>query len=305
MNNVLETHELTYYYKDFKALDSLSLEVPKGSIYGFLGPNGAGKSTTIKTILGLYGSKREKISVFGKYLKEDREAILTKIGALIESPSLYSHLSAEDNLKIICKLRNINPSNIFTILKEVGLGDTNKKKVGAFSTGMKQRLGLAIALIPEPELLILDEPTNGLDPQGMKEFREILTILNKKRNVTVFISSHLLHEIEKFVTHVGIINKGKLIFQDTINKLRELNMSKVIFETGDSLNSISLLNKEGYVTEELYSGSFSVDIKDKQEIAKISRLLFEKNISIFEMRSSGKNLEELFFGMMKGDKYEK
>lgn len=210
----IETRDLSYKFAgNAPVLDNINLQVPTGSIYGFIGPNGAGKTTTLKLILGLLKKQNGKIEIFNQEFEQNRIAILQKTGSLIESPSFYGHLTAHENLQLLNKLYKTPEQRIDELLTIVGLENTKKKKAGKFSLGMKQRLSIAIALLPNPSLLILDEPTNGLDPSGIIETRELLKKLNAEQNITIVISSHLLAEIEKLVTHVGIINRGKMLFQ--------------------------------------------------------------------------------------------
>ena len=217
----LETTDLHYRFsRKAIVLDKIDLRIPEGSIYGFLGPNGAGKTTTLRLVLGLLRSQQGRILFFGKPFTGNRVDILKKVGSLIESPSVYGQLTAVENLSVWQKLYQCPKERIATVLQWVGLADTGRKKAGHFSLGMKQRLGIAIALLNDPALLVLDEPTNGLDPGGMKEVRELLQRLNRDQGVTILLSSHLLYEMEKLVTHTGIINKGRLLFQGPLDELK-------------------------------------------------------------------------------------
>ena len=220
MNNTLKITNLTKTYKGTKVLDNININVKSGSIYGFLGPNGAGKSTTIRIILGLIKTYTGNIEVFGNDIK-NRTEIISNIGSLVESPSYYDHLSAYKNLKICSIIKDVHPSKIDEVLKLVNLYDDKDKKAGKFSLGMKQRLGIAQALISNPDFLILDEPTNGLDPMGILEIRNLLISLSKDHNKTIFISSHLLSEMELIVDDVGIINKGNLLYEGSLYNLKK------------------------------------------------------------------------------------
>jgi lantibiotic transport system ATP-binding protein len=216
----VQTNDLSYHFSTKEmALNNINLQVPNGSIYGFLGPNGAGKTTTLRLLLGLLRSQSGKISLFGKPFETNRVDILRKIGSLIESPSLYGHLTAMENLSVLQKIYQCQKSRIQEVLNLVGLPKVDKKKVSQFSLGMKQRLSIATAIFHQPLLLILDEPTNGLDPNGILDMRELLRAINQEKGITILVSSHLLSEIEKLATHVGIINKGSLMFQGTLNEL--------------------------------------------------------------------------------------
>jgi ABC-type multidrug transport system ATPase subunit len=220
-NYCLETTNLSHRWNArTPVLQAINLRVPKDSIYGFLGPNGAGKTTTLKLILGLLQKQQGEITVFGQNWEGHRLEILPRIGSLIESPSLYAQLTASENLRVLQKVYRCPKSRIDEVLALTRLSDTGKKKAGKFSFGMKQRLAIAIALLNDPTLLILDEPTNGLDPEGIIEMRELFKELNK-RGVTILISSHLLGEMEKLITHAGIIHKGQLLYQGTLKELHD------------------------------------------------------------------------------------
>ena len=217
---IIQTQSLPFEFsKNRKVLDDISISVPKGSIYGFLGPNGAGKSTTMRLLTGIIPEQGNSIQLFGKPLHEQLPEVFTKIGSLVESPALYLHLSGINNLKYIAKLRGISDEKIPEILEIVNLTKDGNRKAKQYSLGMKQRLAIAMALLSEPELLLLDEPVNGLDPNGIVEMRKLLVKLNQEKGVTIFVSSHLLSEIEKMCTHVAIINHGKLQFEGTMKAL--------------------------------------------------------------------------------------
>ena len=207
----LETIDLCHRYPAGETvLHDIALAVPQGSIYGFLGPNGAGKTTTLRLLLGLIRQQRGRISIFGKDLARHRIAILRQVGSLIETPSLYEHLTAAENLALLQRIHRVPTARIAQVLERVGLGATRDKRAGQFSLGMKQRLGIAAALLHRPALLILDEPTNGLDPNGIIEIRDLLTALNREEGTTVLVSSHLLAEVERLASHVGIVHRGRL-----------------------------------------------------------------------------------------------
>jgi len=219
----LETINLSHQYAGRqRALNSVGLRVPQGSIYGFLGPNGAGKTTTLRLVLGLLKKQEGQVSFFGKPFEENRTDVLRKVGSLIESPSVYGHLSAAENLLVYQRIYRCPRQRIDEVLAVTGLGDTGRKRAGRFSLGMKQRLAIAIALLNDPGLLILDEPTNGLDPAGIIAMRELLWALNRGNGTTILLSSHLLSEISKLATHVGVISRGRLVFQGTMAELGEM-----------------------------------------------------------------------------------
>lgn len=214
----LETRNLTKKFRKQKAVEAVNLKVRKGSIYGFLGPNGAGKSTTLKMVTGLLFPTDGEILINGhKWSRHD----LKDIGVLIESPAFYGNLTARENLKVHTTLLNLSDSRIEEVLNIVDLKDTGKKKSAEFSLGMKQRLGIAIALLNNPKLLILDEPTNGLDPLGIQELRDLIKSL-KNKGMTIILSSHILHEVEQIAEDIGIIYKGQLRYQSKINRNEDL-----------------------------------------------------------------------------------
>ncbi len=297
---IIDTHNLEFGFSNKNMLlKNVNLRVERGSIYGFLGPNGAGKTTTIRLLLGLLKDRSRSINLFGKTLSENRIESLSKIGALIEQPSLYEHLSGYDNLEITRQLKKAGKEKIDEVLKIVRLTEAEHKKVKAYSLGMKQRLGIAIALLGEPELLILDEPVNGLDPKGMMEMRELLKAINEKYNTTIFLSSHLISEIEKIVTHVGIINMGELLFQGTINELRNLNKTELhlhikVNDTSEAINSLKKIYKA--VEKE---GGVDVIVDSREQVNQIIQELVAKNIKIYEAIIENNNLEQLFLSMTK------
>ena len=217
-DNIIETRELTKNFSGQLAVNGISLEIKRNTIYGLLGPNGAGKSTTLKLILGLLRPTKGEILFDGEFWKREH---LAKIGSLIEEPALYGNLTAEENLLVHTKLLGVPKDKIYEVLETVDLKDTGSKLVSQFSHGMKERLGIAIALLNDPALLILDEPTNGLDPVGIQELRELIATFPKK-GMTVILSSHILSEVEQVVDEIGIINKGQLMFQGTPNRDEDL-----------------------------------------------------------------------------------
>ena len=225
---VIRTSSLSYHYsKDVQTLYDINLRVERGSIYGFLGPNGSGKTTTLSLLLGLLNNQKGDIEIFGQHLHKNREAILCKIGSLIETPSLYGHLTAKENLEVYRNTYGASKARVNEVLEIVGLADSGNKVAKKFSLGMKQRLAIALALLPNPELLILDEPTNGLDPAGIIELRALVKKLNKEHGMTILISSHLLSEVEKMVSHIGIIYKGKMLFQGSLPELHAISAERL------------------------------------------------------------------------------
>ena len=221
MSNIIETHNLTKRYRDFTAVNKLNMHVKKGQVYGFLGPNGAGKSTTMKMFLGLTRPSSGSFQIKGRSYPKDRMKILRETGAFIESPAFYGNLTGEENLDIIRRILGLPKSSIKDALELTGLYEFRNRTAGKYSLGMKQRLGLAEALLGRPPLLILDEPTNGLDPAGIHEIRTLIRSLPQKYNCTVLVSSHLLSEIELMADDIGILNHGRLLFEGTLPELKE------------------------------------------------------------------------------------
>lgn len=284
--NVISTNQLSKKYSHTYSVKDLDLRVPRQGVYGFLGPNGAGKSTTLKMVLGLVKPTKGEIQVFGKeFSHKSRMEILKEVGSLIEAPSYYGHLTGRENLKIIKTLRDVPEKNIDEVLTIARLKHAENKRVSEYSLGMKQRLGLAAALLSFPKLLILDEPTNGLDPAGIQEMRELIVSLPKQYGMSIVVSSHLLCEIDQMADHVGIINEGHLIFQDTLEVLHERNRGKLAIRTRDNEGAASLLIRQGIkvVKEKEYLlMPFGDDIASE----RVSRILYEGNIPPIRMEGN-------------------
>jgi ABC-type multidrug transport system ATPase subunit len=291
---IIQTTALTYHFsKQQKTLDTINLRVEKGSIYGFLGPNGAGKTTTLRLLLGLLKKQEGSIQLFGKEFDEHRMASLQNIGSLIEQPSLYGHLTATENLQVYRKVYGAPRESIASVLKLVGLEGTGTKKAKQFSLGMKQRLSIAVALLHNPELLILDEPTNGLDPNGIIETRELIKKLNREKGVTIIVSSHILAEVERMATHVGIIHKGRLLFQGTLHELQHMKnkQSFLQVDTSDNGAALHLLAGQG---AELRNGYVTLPFTGKSGTAAIARTLVQQNIDVYRLQPQQNDLEQLF-----------
>lgn len=294
MNNyIIETKQLSKDFSGEAAVNQLSIHVRKNEIYGFLGPNGAGKSTAMKMLLGLLQPTHGSIRLFDKNFDSNQIALLSSVGSLIEEPSYYANLTGYENLEIIQRLLKLPKENIDKILKIVKLYEQKDKLVKNYSLGMKQRLGIALAIIKFPKLLILDEPTNGLDPAGIQEIRELIKSLPQKYDMTVIISSHILSEIEQMATTVGIINKGKLLFEGQLTELEE--DEKYLFETSDDALAEQLLMRKGFELEE----NQSIVLKDynKANIAAAVKVLVANDIDIYQVRMVRKSLEEVFLDM--------
>ncbi|WP_158992031.1 ABC transporter ATP-binding protein [Mucilaginibacter sp. L196] len=291
---VISTDGLTFDFGNQTVVKSLSLQVPEGSIYGFLGPNGAGKTTTIKLLLNLLQTQQGSIHIFGKELKSNRLEILAQIGSLIEQPAIYLHLSGKENLLNRALLLQIGEARVNEVLKIVHLTDAAHKKAGQYSLGMKQRLGIALALLSDPKLLILDEPTNGLDPNGIIEVRELLIKLVSEHKKTVFISSHLLAEIERMATHVGIINHGELLFQGSIHDLEAMSKPAIQIETDNTIDAANYLTRNNYTVTEVTDTHIFVPYTTKQQMGNINKLLNDMGYNVYSIIKQHKDLEKLF-----------
>ncbi|MEE1884239.1 ABC transporter ATP-binding protein [Pedobacter flavus] len=294
MINAIETSNLTYKFGNQIVVDNLSLQVPKGSIYGFLGHNGAGKTTTIKILLNLLKSKSNEVKIFGKDINSNRIACLKRIGALVEQPSIYGHLTGYENLKNRAMIVGVNQDRISEMLNLVGLSDAANKKAEKYSLGMKQRLGIAIALLSDPELLLLDEPTNGLDPNGIIEIRNLMIDLVKNHNKTILVSSHLLAEIERTATHVGIINKGKLLFQGTIDELHNLSKPSAFIQCDDSLKAQEIIKNAGFSILKSNSNRIDFNCTSVDDLGKLNTSLIQNGITVYALGTDKKDLENLF-----------
>ena len=300
MANLIVTTGLCKSYGGTMRVKNLHMAVPEGAIYGFLGPNGAGKSTTLKMILGLAHPTSGQIEVFGRQMNEkNRLDILKDIGSLIESPSYYGHLTGEENLRILQTLRNVPEGNIREVLDIVRLTSQKDKKVAHYSLGMKQRLGLAAALLAHPRLLILDEPTNGLDPAGIQEMRELICDLPRQFGMTVVVSSHLLSEIDQMATHVGVIADGALVYQDTIDRLHEKSEHHLALRTLNNAMAQALLTHHGIVNE-VRDGEIILPPLEDDRVAQCVTLLADSNIGVTRIEERRKNLEDIFLELTEG-----
>lgn len=300
MANLIQTKGLCKRYGSAMRVKDLCMAVPEGSIYGFLGPNGAGKSTTLKMILGLAHPTSGEIDVFGKRMNEkNRLDILKDIGSLIESPSYYGHLTGEENLRILQTLRNVPEDNIREALEIVRLTSQKDKKVAHYSLGMKQRLGLAAALLAHPRLLILDEPTNGLDPAGIQEMRELICELPGRFGMTVVVSSHLLSEIDQMATHVGVIADGALVYQNTIDRLHEKSEHHLAMHTLNDAMAQALLTHHG-IPNELREGEIILQPLEDEKVAECVTLLADSHIGVTRIEERRKNLEDIFLELTEG-----
>ncbi len=300
-NIVLKCENLNKSFGKKKILTDVSFEISKGDILGFIGPNGSGKTTTIKLILGLNSINSGKVTINGFDIEKDFERAIQKVGAIVENPDMYMYLSGYENLKLIAKLyKGISKERIDEVVKLVKLEGRIKDKVSKYSLGMRQRLGIAQALLNHPNLLILDEPTNGLDPEGIKELRDLLKSLAKKENIAVLISSHNLAELENFCNKVCIIQNGKVIETSEVKKLKkEIIESSYIFEVEDTSNINNIIKNANVIDD----SHFIVNIQ-REEIPEVIANLVNKKIPIYEVKENIVSLEEAFLNKTGGNKID-
>ncbi|MDD5901121.1 MAG: ATP-binding cassette domain-containing protein [Lachnospiraceae bacterium] len=300
MEYVLTTDALCKNYKNFKALNGLSMHVPKGAIYGFVGKNGAGKTTLIRLICGLQEPTSGEFTLYGrKSTEKDMVKSRRRMGAVVETPSIYLNMTAEENLKQQYRILGL-PSfdGLQDILQLVGLPDTGKKEAKHFSLGMKQRLGIAIALCGDPDFLVLDEPINGLDPQGIIEIRELILKLNRERQITVLISSHILDELSKFATHYGFIDSGRIVKELSAEDLEASCRKSIHVEVSDSKALAKVLDARG--TEYKILSEREADIYEKLSITKLALALNEKNCEIYSVTERDESLESYYVNLVGG-----
>ncbi len=291
MESILRTTNIVKKYGDRTVLNKINMNINKGDIYGFIGKNGAGKTTFMRVVLSLTNSNDGEVKFFEN---KSIEEIGLKVGSLIESPGLYKNASAYENLKRFSMLYGADESKIPEILKIVGLDNTGNRKAKNFSLGMKQRLGIAIALLGNPELLLLDEPINGLDPEGIKDIRDIIVKLNKEKNITFLISSHLLDELSKIVTRYGIINDGELIEEIQADELKEKCKNKLVIECDNKEKAKELISKN-INDEDIILKSYGIEVQSHiDDSAKINKILVENGISVKALYTKFDSLEEYF-----------
>ncbi len=300
---ILEIKNVSKYFGKVKVVDNLSFEVKAGEILGFLGPNGAGKTTTIKMILGLLSIDEGSITINGYDVKKDFEKAMEYIGGIVENPDLYGYMTAVENLKLYAKLRGIEYGEVYKILEKVGLEKSMNQKVSKYSLGMKQRAGLALSLLHSPKILILDEPTNGLDPVGIKDLRDILKSLAKNNNIAVLVSSHILSEMELMCDRVVVINEGKFIKTQEIGEKGEASdiekkyeiKTKAIEKAQNVLKE--KLNKDGFVID----GKLYINMKPS-EISTVVKTFVYEDIDVEGVNECENTLENIFFDVTKEGK---
>ena len=296
MKDVVETTALCKQYAGRPVVDRVSLCVPEGSVYGFIGPNGAGKSTTMKMLLGLLKPSGGSIHLLGQEMNaRNRLELLRQTGSLIESPSCYGHLTGEENLQIVADLKNVPKGDIDRVLEIVGLTASRKKKVKQYSLGMRQRLGIAQALMGSPKLLILDEPTNGLDPAGIQEMRNLIREMPVRCGATVLISSHLLSEMEQMADHVGIIDHGQLLFQGPLPELQQYSRGDITLRVLHPENAAPILSS--FESVEQTRQTFRLPPMPEDQLALLVQRLAGNHAGVVELSCHTKSLEEIFLSL--------
>jgi lantibiotic transport system ATP-binding protein len=297
-SNVIEITGLARRFGTVQALDGVNLSVPQGSVYGFLGPNGAGKTTTIRIVLGLLRAQAGEVRLLGHPIPGERLRALRRVGTLVESPSLYPHLTGYENLELLRRMIDATPTQVERALSIVGLAshDANRP-VRGYSQGMRQRLGIAMALLPVPELLILDEPTNGLDPAGIREMRELIRRMPQQDGVTVFLSSHLLSEIEQLATHIGIIDRGRVIFEGVPDQLRTTYQDEATLVTDRAREAQQKLLANGWASSYNGNGHLTVRVNGKSDVALLNRCLVESGIPVYGLHMAQPSLEDIFLAL--------
>ena len=299
-NEILVTRGLTKRYGNHLAVDHVELSIQKGQIYGLVGRNGAGKTTIIRMVTAQTVPTEGEVSLFGASGERELSKMRARTGAMVETPSFYPYLTARQNLEYYRIQRGIPGRRVVDeVLEEVDLAGTGKKTFKNFSLGMKQRMGLALALLSEPELMILDEPTNGLDPAGIQEMRELIRSLPGRFGMTVVVSSHLLSEIDQMADHVGIIREGRLVFQDTLSALHARSCPRLALRTTDNAGAARLLG-ENRVPCTLEDGWLTLPLLSDADAASLSRFLASHRVDLLRMEERQKSLEDIFLELTGG-----
>src|ERR1051325_8701561 len=293
-NPLIETRGLTRRFGAQLAVDTLNLSVPAAGVYGFLGPNGAGKTTAIRMLLGLIKPNAGEVRLFGQSLNGNHRSLMRRVGALVEAPSLYPHLTGRESLEVTRRLLGSDRNLVELALATVKLTKDADRRVREYSLGMKQRLGLALALLNKPDLLILDEPTNGLDPAGIHEMRDLLRRLPAEFGVTVFLSSHLLGEVEQTASHIGIIHEGRLLFQGTLSELQEAHRAQLTLGVRQPEQAVHFLTTAGWGVETRPDGMLSVSDATPEEAARVNQLLVGQRLEVFHLAPAQVSLEDIF-----------
>jgi len=300
---IIKTKNLTKNFGNIKAVDNVNLTVKRGEIYGFLGRNGAGKTTTIKMLLGLIEPTKGDIEVFGENLKKSKRDILERVGYTAEFSGFYPNLTGAENLKINSRLLGIQKKDsIEEVLNIVGMWDERNKLIKKYSLGMKQRLGIARAILHNPELLIFDEPTNALDPIGIKEVRRLIKSLAEKRKITIFMSSHILSEIQQLADTIGIIHDGRLLEEISFNELRKKSRKYIEIQVSNDGKASMLLERELEIYDYEVHEENTIRIYSHYDmISEINKMFIRNNIDVIKLGLSGDNLEDYFIKLTGGD----
>ena len=303
-DHLIETRGLTRRFGAQVAVNDVNLRVPAAGVYGFLGPNGAGKTTAIRMLLGLIRPNAGEVRLFGQSLNGNHRALMSRVGALVESPSLYPHLTGRENLEVTRRLLG-SPCNLIDLaLDTIKLTRDADRRVREYSLGMRQRLGLALALLNRPELLILDEPTNGLDPAGIHEMRDLIRRLPEEFGVTVFLSSHLLSEVEQIASHIGIIHESRLLFQGTLAELQTKQQTELTLGVNQVEAAIDCLENAGWSVQRRLDELLSVAAKAPDDAARINRLLVDQRFDVFHLALAQRSLEDIFLTLTSGQTVE-
>ncbi len=292
----IETDRLSRRFGEKLVVEALNLRVPEAGVYGFLGPNGAGKTTTIRMLLGLLRPDGGEVHLFGKPLGRHRRELMQRTGALVEMPSLYPHLSGRENLEVTRRLLNAPQAWIDRALDIVRLAADAHRLVREYSLGMRQRLGLALALLNHPALLILDEPTNGLDPAGIHEMRDLVRRLPVEFGITVFLSSHLLSEVEQIANHIGIIHYGKLLFQGTLAELQARHPQQFLLGVSRPEQAMTILKAAGWQAQQR-EDLLAIPTASREVAAEINRLLVGQGIDLYHLAPGQISLEDIFLAL--------
>ena len=301
MDYVMETNNLTKQYQSATVVDNVSLHVPKGKIYGLLGRNGAGKTTTMKMMLQLVRPTKGEVRMFGAGYKEHMSDTYRKIGSIIETPGFYTNLTGLENLEILAKLRGkISKDAVRNALEIVGLDREKNKLFSDYSLGMKQRLGIAAAIMHEPELLILDEPINGLDPIGISEIRQFLCELSRTKGTTIFISSHVLSEIEQIADVIGVMNEGKLVEEVNMDELHKRKRKYISFKVSDSATASILIKKHCKIIDFETEENMLKVYDNTANVGELNKLLVENGIMVTGINACEENLEDYFSELIGG-----
>jgi ABC-type multidrug transport system ATPase subunit len=299
-NYLIETRGLTRRFGSQLAVDDLNLLVPAAGVYGFLGPNGAGKTTAIRMLLGLIRPNAGEVRLFGQSVNGNHRSLMRRVGALVEAPSLYPHLTGRENLEVTRRLLGSGRNLIEQALATVKLTKDADRRVREYSLGMRQRLGLALALLNNPDLLILDEPTNGLDPAGIHEMRDLIRRLPDEFGVTVFLSSHLLGEVEQIATHIGIIHDGHLLFQGTLAELQSKQQTQLLVGVKQLSEATEFLLNTGWNVQRCVDDLLNVSTKAPDDAVRINKLLIDRELDVFHLAVSQRSLEDIFLSLTNG-----